>query len=76
MTDTEWVRRCADRLHEQWPRASREDLEETARELHAQDHWRGQPAEEAAVTCCGWACWFTRSLIVCRQKQSSAEAHA
>lgn len=38
------------RLHQQWPRASREDLEDTARELLAQDQWRSLPAEFAAVT--------------------------
>jgi hypothetical protein len=58
MSDTDWVRRCEDRLHEQWPRASREDLEETARELHAHDHWRNQRAEEAAVT------WLRLGVLV------------
>lgn len=58
MNETEWVRLCADRLHQQWPRASREDLEDTARELLAQDHWRSQPAELAAVT------WLRLGVLV------------
>ncbi|MFT3857471.1 MAG: hypothetical protein QM742_08240 [Aquabacterium sp.] len=30
MSDIEWGQRCADRLQQQWPRASLEDLEDTA----------------------------------------------
>lgn len=58
MSDVEWVQRCADRLQQQWPRASREDLEDTARELHRQEHWREQPAEDAAVT------WLRLGVLV------------
>ena len=58
MTDIEWVSRCADRLQQQWPRASRCDLEDTARELHAQEHWREQDAEVAATT------WLQLGVLV------------
>jgi hypothetical protein len=34
MVRREWISRCIERLHVQWPRASREDLEELAEELH------------------------------------------
>lgn len=49
MSDAEWVSRCADRLQEQWPRAQRDALEETARELMQQGRWRECAGEEAAV---------------------------
>lgn len=50
MNEPDWINRCADRLQEQWPRAKRQELEDTARELLEQAHWRNRSAEEAAVT--------------------------
>jgi hypothetical protein len=58
MNEFDWVSRCADRLQQQWPRASRDDLEDTARELYEQDHWRMQDAELAATT------WLQLGVLV------------
>jgi hypothetical protein len=49
MNDPDWISQCADRLQKQWPRATRQELEETARELLEKEHWRIHSAEEAAV---------------------------
>ncbi len=48
MSEVEWISCCADRLQQQWPRAQRDELEETARELSHQDHWRCHRGDEAA----------------------------
>lgn len=49
MNEPDWISRCADRLQLQWPRADRQELEKTARDLLEQEHWRNHAAEEAAV---------------------------
>ena len=52
MTPTDpadWIRRCADRLQEQWPRADREILEDTAMDLLGAEKWRRLSPEVAAV---------------------------
>lgn len=58
MNEVEWIKQCADRLQQQWPRANRKDLEDAARELLAKEYWRTQPAEIAAVT------WLRLGVLV------------
>lgn len=45
----DWIRRCAHRLYEQWPRADREDLEDTAKDLLSTEKWCRLRPEVAAV---------------------------
>jgi len=49
MNAAEWTWKCAERLHEQWPRVDRADLEHLAEALHAEDRWRGLAPDEAAL---------------------------
>jgi len=44
-----WVARCSHRLREQWRTIDLESLEDLAQELWADERWRVQPPEEAAV---------------------------
>jgi hypothetical protein len=56
----DWIRRCADRFQEQWPRADREILEDTAMDLLGIEKWRRLSPEVAAVAWlrqgCGRRC--------------------
>ena len=65
---TNWIRRCADRLQEQWPRADREDLEDTAMELLGSEKWRRLNPEVAAVA------WLCQGVLVPHIK--NPETHA
>jgi hypothetical protein len=61
MTPTDpadWIRRCADRLYEQWPRADREILEDTAMDLLGSEKWRRLNPEVAAVA------WLRQGVLV------------
>ncbi len=49
MNEHEWTWRCAERLHEQWPRVDRVDLENVAEALHREERWRGLEPDEAAL---------------------------
>lgn len=40
MNSVEWTLKCAERLHEQWPRVDRSDLEHLADALQAEDRWK------------------------------------
>jgi hypothetical protein len=51
MTPAEWTWTCAERLHEQWPRVDRVDLEHLAEALHREERWRALEPSEAAL---GW----------------------
>jgi hypothetical protein len=46
-----WTWKCAERLHEQWPRVDRVDIENIAEALHREDRWR---ALEPAVAATQW----------------------
>ena len=48
LIDMQWVALCAERLREQWPRADRTSLEETARELWAAENSRAFEPRQAA----------------------------
>lgn len=45
---TSWVRQCADRLQQQWPRVPREDLEDTALDLLGKPELRRLEPDQAA----------------------------
>ena len=49
MDQQEWIARCAERLHQQWPRTVREKPEQTAEELNRHVTWRQYGPEVAAV---------------------------
>jgi hypothetical protein len=49
MNSVEWTLRCAERLHEQWPRVDRSDLENLADALQAEDRWKWMEPQDAAV---------------------------
>lgn len=49
INDTEWVSRCADRLQHQWPHATREAVEDSARGLLGDHRWRMLAPEVAGV---------------------------
>jgi hypothetical protein len=49
MERDEWIARCSARLHAQWPRLSREQRDEAAAELWADERWRLLEPEQAAV---------------------------
>jgi len=54
MDEHEWVERCSARLHAQWPRITREQRDETARQLwREEERWRTQDPEQAAAD---WVC--------------------
>ncbi|MCE9661706.1 MAG: hypothetical protein K8R60_24545 [Burkholderiales bacterium] len=48
LIDVTWVAWCAERLRAQWPRADATSLEETARELWADERLRAMGPGEAA----------------------------
>lgn len=71
MTPTDpadWVRRCADRLYEQWPRADREILEDTAMDLLGAEKWRRLSPEVAAVA------WLRQGVLVPLIKDAEPES--
>ena len=71
MTPTDpadWIRRCADRLCEQWPRADREDLEDAAMDLLGTEKWRRLRPEVAAVA------WLRQGVL--EPQLNSAERSA
>jgi len=49
MDTNEWTLKCADRLHEQWPRVDRDDLEHLAKALQAEARWKTLEPDDAAV---------------------------
>jgi hypothetical protein len=49
MGKIEWITRCSARLHAQWPRLRREQRDEVASELHANERWQQLEPESAAV---------------------------
>jgi hypothetical protein len=49
MNPTEWTHQCAERLHEQWPRVDRMDLEHLAEALHREDRWKALHPADAAL---------------------------
>ena len=49
MNAAEWTWKCAERLHEQWPRVDRVDLEHLAEALHTEDRWKGMEPDDAAL---------------------------
>ena len=49
MNAAEWTWKCAERLHEQWPRVDRADLEHLAEALLVEDRWKCMEPNEAAV---------------------------
>ncbi len=49
MNENQWAQQCAARLHEQWPRVDREDLEHLAEALLMEDRWRVMEPAEAAI---------------------------
>lgn len=49
MDQQEWIARCADRLHQQWPRAAQRQLEQQAQELNRHRQWGQYGPEVAAV---------------------------
>jgi hypothetical protein len=49
MDSTEWVARCAARLHERWPHVPAEQLREVATEIQ-QNAWRQITEPEHAAT--------------------------
>ena len=49
MNSVEWTLKCAERLHEQWPRVDRSDLEHLADALQAEDRWKWMEPQDAAV---------------------------
>ena len=49
MDRNEWITRCSARLHAQWPRLRREQRDEVASELHAEDRWNRLEPECAVV---------------------------
>lgn len=49
MNAAEWTWKCAERLHEQWPRVDRVDLEHLAEALHVEERWQNMEPGEAAV---------------------------
>ncbi|HZE92126.1 MAG TPA: hypothetical protein VE029_10550 [Rhizobacter sp.] len=49
INDIEWVSRCADRLQHHWPHASRQAMEDCARDLLGDRRWRRLAPEVAGV---------------------------
>ncbi len=49
MISLEWTLRCAETLHEQWPKVDRSDLEHLADALQAEDRWKRMEPRDAAV---------------------------
>jgi len=50
MNPSEWTWKCAERLHEQWPRVDRSDLEHLAEALQRENRWSSLGPDEAAIT--------------------------
>ena len=48
MNAAEWTWKCAQRLHEQWPRVDRVDLEHLAEALHVENQWNCMEPADAA----------------------------
>lgn len=49
MNPHEWTWRCAEKLHEQWPRVDPGDLVNVAEALQREDRWKGREPGEAAL---------------------------
>lgn len=49
MNSDEWHWKCAERLHEQWPRVDIGDLEHLADALWRDERWRAKEPGEAAL---------------------------
>jgi hypothetical protein len=65
MNAHEWTWRCAERLHEQWPRVDRVDLEHLAEALRAEERWQSMEPTEAALA------WLTQGIPL---QQPNAES--
>lgn len=48
MNPHEWTWRCAERLHEQWPRVDPGDLVNVAEALQREERWKGMEPQQAA----------------------------
>ena len=48
MNPHEWTWRCAESLHEQWPRVDRVDVEHMAEALHREERWKAMEPQKAA----------------------------
>lgn len=51
MDSTEWIKRCAARLHEQWPRVADDELSEVAAQLR---HDAERLLDEPEITAAQW----------------------
>ncbi len=49
MDTHEWTWRCAEKLHQQWPRVDPGDLVNVAEALQREDRWKGLEPAEAAL---------------------------
>ncbi|CAM5797803.1 hypothetical protein [Rhizobacter fulvus] len=49
MDPHEWTWRCAEKLHQQWPRVGPGDLVNVAEALQREDRWKGLEPAEAAL---------------------------
>lgn len=58
MDTREWVFRCSARLHAQWPRLPRDQLDEVASDLGSDHRWRDMTPETAAVN------WLSQGIPV------------
>lgn len=70
MNEHEWTWRCAEQLHEQWPRVDRSDLENVAEALHREDRWRTLRPEVAAMQ------WVAQGIPSQAQTPSTPVARA
>jgi hypothetical protein len=57
MNAHEWTWRCAERLHEQWPRVDRVDLEHLAEALRKEGRWQAMEPADAAVE------WLSQGVL-------------
>lgn len=53
-----WTWKCAERLHEQWPRVDRVDLEDLAAALHREVRWKALAPDDAALA------WLRQAIPV------------
>jgi hypothetical protein len=49
MTSEQWIFRCAQQLHQQWPRVDRSDLEHVASSLWNEPRWQSIEPSAAAI---------------------------
>ncbi len=72
MNQQEWVSRFSARLHAQWPRLPREQRDEVASELMAQEPWKerlqGLEPEAAAVV------WLSHGILLGQDRPEPIDA--